>query len=112
MSTATSTPRPRSGRGGRPRAQRAGERLDRGVEALLAALGRVQVDEQRAQRAHAAAADAGAAAQGVVELAVVAAAVAVRGPVGHRLQLVGDAGEVLDDAVVELGRDPAALALE
>ena len=39
-------------------------------------------------------------------------AVAGRQPVGGRLQLVGDAGEVLDDAVVQLRGDAAALGLE
>jgi len=35
-----------------------------------------------------------------------------RQPVGGRLQLVGDPREVLDDAVVQLGGDTAALGLE
>ena len=101
MSTATSTPRSRSGRASASTAaSRPCSRRSDGI----------QVDEQRAQRAHAAAAHAGAAAQRVAELRVVAGF--GRQPVGGRLQLVGDAREVLDDAVVQLGGDAAALGLE
>ena len=101
MSTATSTPRSRSGRASASTAaSRPCSRRSDGYRST----------SSDAQRAHAAAAHAGAAAQRVAELGVVA--VVRRQPVGGRLQLVGDAGEVLDDAVVQLGGDAAALGLE
>jgi len=65
----------------------------------------VDLDEQRAQRAHAIAQRAGGFAQGA-RLAGVAAALRVG---GQRREAEGDAGEILHDAVVQIGGDPAAL---
>ncbi len=75
---------------------------DRRGETLLAQAGRIEVDHERAQRAHAVA----HRGRGGLQLAAVEGAALVPGRGG---QGVADAGEVLDHAVVEVAGDLAAL---
>ena len=69
---------------------------------------RVDLDEQRAQVAHALAQPARSLSRSAAASCVGAAALAL---VGERREAERDAGEVLDDAVVQVGGDPAALVV-
>ena len=89
-------------------AQRPRDRLDRALEVLHAVLLRAQVDEQLAHPGHRARGSPRRRGRARARRSSSEA----RGQRRGRVELVGGAGEVLDDALVELGRDPPALGLE
>ncbi len=89
-------------------AQRLAQLLEGVVQRACAGLGGIEVDEQRAQGADAVAADRGPPAHGRVRVT----GARVRRARRHRLQVVGDAGQVLDDAIVQLRGDPSPLRVQ
>src|SRR4051812_5957199 len=90
-------------------AQRRGKRRERALEVRLRRVLGLPVGEQLAHDRHRAAADGGAAAQQPAQVGLLT--LLGWGDRG-RLQLIGDAGELLHDAAVDLGGDPPALALQ
>ena len=89
------------------RLQRAEQVVQRRLQTRGLQAGRMDLDEQRAQRAHAVAQPARAVAEGG---RVGVGAPALRA-VGERREAEGDAREVLHDAVVQVGGDAATLVV-
>ena len=93
-------------------AQRPREIVERGGQLRRPPFARVQLEQQHAERAHRVPAGLRAAHERRAEVLARLGVRVLRQPVADRLQLVGGAGEVLDDAVVQVRGDAQALGLE